>query len=409
MPVFEYVALNGKGKNTSGIIDADSALAARQKIRSQGSFPITIREVQDVKSKKTPAWEISLTRHLTRIRSSEVALMTRQLSTLLSAGLPLVTALDTLVPTTKSHAFKAMLARIKDTIVEGNSFANALTLYPNAFSSLYINMVRAGESSGTLEIVLSRLADITEKQQILNHRIKSALAYPILMAFIGTMILFFLLTVVVPQITTIFTDMGHALPLPTRMLIAASNFFKSWWWVILAAIGALTFGLGRMKKSESGRTFFAKNALTFPVFGNLSRKLAIARFSRTLGSLLENGVSMLLALDIVKNISDNILISQAVEKASENVGKGQGLARSLSENEVFPSLAIQMIQVGEHSGDLEPMLNKIADIYEREAEAAILGLTTLLEPVMILLMAVVVGFIVLSIALPIFEMNRLVM
>lgn len=409
MPVYEYSALNGKGKTTSGIIDAESALAARQKIRGQGDFPVSIKEVHDAKSKKHPVRGFSLTRHFTRVRSSETALMTRQLSTLLSAGLPLVAAIDTLVPQTRSHAFKAMLARIKDAIVEGNSFANALTLYPNAFSTLYINMVRAGESSGTLEIVLGRLADITEKQQILNHRIKSALAYPILMAVIGTAVLLFLLTVVVPQITTIFTDMGRALPLPTRMLIATSGFFKFYWWVFLIAAIASVLGFRRLKKSEAGRTFFAKNALSFPVFGNLSRKLAIARFSRTLGSLLDNGVSMLLALDIVKNISDNILISRTVEKASENVGKGQGLAVSLSDDDVFPNLAIQMIQVGEQSGELESMLDKIADIYEREVEAGILSLTTLLEPVMILLMAVAVGFIVLSIALPIFEMNRLVM
>jgi general secretion pathway protein F len=365
--------------------------------------------VLDAKSKKHPAWGISISKQFTRVRASDVAMMTRQLSTLLSAGLPLVTAIDTLIPQNKSHAFKTMLAQIKEAIVEGNTFANALNLYPNTFSTLYINMVRAGESSGTLEIVLSRLADITEKQQILNHRIKSALAYPILMAIIGTLVLFFLLTVIVPQITTIFTDMGHVLPLPTRMLIATSSFFKFYWWGFLIAALIVVFGFRRLKKSEAGRTFFDKNALSFPVFGNLSKKLAIARFSRTLGSLLENGVSMLLALDIVKNISDNILISRTVEKASENVGKGQGLAVSLSEGDVFPNLSIQMIRVGEQSGELEPMLDKIADIYEREVEAGILSLTTLLEPVMILLMAVAVGFIVLSIALPIFEMNRLVM
>ncbi|MFO7965303.1 MAG: type II secretion system inner membrane protein GspF [Desulfobacterales bacterium] len=409
MPVYEYSALDAKGRNTSGIVDAESTLAAKQKIRNLGNYPTSVKEIYDLKTKKQQARSFTFSRYFTRVRASEIALMTRQLATLLNAGLPLVTAIDTLIPQTKSHVTKAMLAHIKDTIVEGNSFADALGMYPGVFSSLYINMVRAGESSGTLEIVLSRLADITEKQQALNQRITSALVYPLLMAVIGILVLFFLLTVVVPQITAIFADMGQTLPLPTRMLIRSSEFVKSFWYIfiILAVVGMLA--IHRVKKIPSGRIFFDRSILGMPFFGNLYKKLTVSRFSRTLGSLLLNGVSMLPALEIVKNISHNILFSRAIESAAESVGNGKSLAVSLADTGVFPHLPIQMIQIGEQSGELEIMLDKIADIFEREVESTITNLTALLDPVMILLMAVVVGFIVLSIALPIFEMNRLVM
>ncbi len=409
MPVYEYAALDRKGKNRTGILDAESALAARQKIRESGSFPVSIREIHDSAGRKQSSKTYAISRYFSRMKSGDTAVMTRQLSTLLSAGLPLVTTIDTLIPQTKVHAYKAMLARIKDAIVEGNSFADALSMYPNVFSSLYINMVRAGESSGTLEIVLGRLADITENQQALNQRVKSAMAYPILMTVIGVSVLFFLLTVVVPQITTIFEDLGRTLPTPTLILIHTSSFLKTWWWAFLILGVVIAFALKRLKKTDKGRYYWDRAKLDLPVFGPLIRKLSISRFSRTLGSLLENGVSLLSALEIVKNISDNVLIVKTVEKAAENVSKGQSLAASLGEGDIFPNLPIQMIRVGEQSGELEPMLEKVADIYEREVESGIMSLTSLLEPVMILLMAVIVGFIVLSITLPIFEMNQLVM
>ena len=408
MPVYEYASLDEKGKTKTGIIDAESALAARQKIRGLGNYPVSVKEIEDIVTRKQTARSFSVSRYFTRVKAGDTAMMTRQLATLLSAGLPLVTAIDTLIPQTKSHSFKAMLARIKDAIVEGNSFASALYMYPNVFSSLYTNMVRAGESSGTLEIVLNRLADITENQQALKQRIQSAMTYPILMTLIGISVLLFLLTNVVPQITTIFEDMGRTLPTPTIILIGTSRFMQSWWWAfILVAVATVIF-LRQLKRTAKGKYYWDRTKLKLPLFGNISRKLAISRFSRTLGSLLENGVSMLTALDIVKNISDNSLITQAVEEAAEQVSKGQSLAASISGSDIFPNLPLQMIQVGEQSGELETMLGKVSDIYEREVELNILSLTSLMEPVMILLMAVAVGFIMLSICLPIFEMSQLV-
>jgi general secretion pathway protein F len=335
-------------------------------------------------------------------------MMTRQLATLLGAGLPLVPAIAALTSQTRSQSFKKMLAKIKDSIVEGNSFARSLSLFPGTFSALYINMVTAGETSGALEIVLDRLADITEKQQALKSRIQSAMAYPILMSLIGVLVLFLLLTFIVPNITSIFSDMNQTLPAPTLFLIRISDIFKMYWWIILIGIAGAVFILRRINKTVKGRYFFDKIKLLLPRFGLLVKKLAVARFSRTLGSLLENGVSMLSALGIVKNIVGNALITDAIEDASKEVGKGKGLGPALAESKLFPDLSIQMIQVGEQSGKLEEMLDKVADVFENEVETSIMTMTSLLEPVMILIMAVIVGFIVLSICLPIFEMSQLV-
>lgn len=407
MPVYEYTALDAKGKSKSGIIDADGTSAARQKLRSTGIFPVSIKETQERQEKKAPQ-TLELSRYFSRAKPAEIAMMTRQLATLISAGFPLVSALDALLPQTKSHGFKRTLAQIKDAIVEGNSFAQALSQYPGVFTPLYINMVRAGETSGTLEIVLDRLADITEKQQDLKNRIQTALAYPILMCIIGILVLFVLLTYIVPSIISIFTEMSQVLPTPTRLLIFLSGFFSTYWWVILAGLAGAVMALHQAKKTEKGRYWFDKTILSTPVLGVLSQKLAVARFSRTLGSLLENGVSMLIALEIVKNIAGNQLISDTVENAASEVSKGQGLGNALAEGQTFPQLTIQMIQVGEQSGELEAMLNKVADVYEKEVESTIMRLTSYLEPLMILVMGAIVGFIVLSICLPIFEMNQLI-
>jgi general secretion pathway protein F len=264
MPVFEYTALDAKGKTTSGIIDADGARAARQKLRASGIFPVAIKESQETPEKKT-ARIGDLSRYLTRVK-------------------PAVSALEALLPQTKSTRLKTVLAQVKDAIVEGQSFAQALSQYPKIFPPLFINMVRAGETSGTLEIVLERLADLTEKQQDLVNRIQTALAYPIFMCVIGTLVLFVLLTYIVPSITAIFMDMNQVLPTPTRLLIFLSNFFKSFWWVILIIVAAATLTLHRLKKTENGRYAYDKTVLSLPVFGILARKLAVARFTRTLGS-----------------------------------------------------------------------------------------------------------------------------
>ena len=407
MPVYEYNALDKKGKTVSGIMDAESATAARQKLRGQGIFPVNIQEAIDSAPLKKYRF-FSLTGALIRVRASEIALTTRQLATLVGAGFPLVSALDTLIPQTKSRALKKTLAKVKDSILGGNSFSGALTPYAGIFSPLYVNMIRAGESSGTLDIVLDRLADLTENQEALKNKINSALAYPVFMALVGAAVLFFLMSFVVPNITGIFAEMKQNLPAPTLLLIGISNFLKSYGWLAIPLIILATAGIRSFKKTRQGRRLIDKAALQIPGIGPMLCKLSVARFSRTLASLLENGVSMLTALDIVKNIAGNILISDAIEAAATAVGKGQGLGASMAESKVFPMLSIQMVQVGEQSGELETMLNKIADVFEKEVESTVLRTTSLLEPVMILVMGVAVGLIVLSICLPIFEMQRFI-
>lgn len=408
MPVYEYTALNSKGKNISGVIDAESIQIVRQKLRVSQIFPISIKEVYETGAKKESS-PLAFKRLFVRISLSDVSMMTRQLATLVGAGFPLVSAIDTLIPQTKSHPFKKLLTQIKDSIVEGNSFSVAIAQYPGIFSPLYVNMVHAGETSGTLEIVLNRLADITEKQRTLYYRIKSALAYPALMTIIGIFVLILLLTFIVPSITAVFADMDQVLPAPTLLLIAVSNFLKSYGWVVFIALVIILLFLRGISKTARGRYLFDRLYLSLPGIGLLINKLAVARFARTLGSLLDNGISMMPALDIVKNITGNILIANAIEGAAQEVGKGQELYAALAAADIFPNLSIQMIQVGEHSGELETMLDKIADVYENEVESTVMGMTSLLEPVMILIMGVIVGFIVLSICLPIFEMNQLVL
>jgi len=408
MPIYEYSALNIKGKTVTDIINSESVAAACQKLRSANIYPTAIKEVYETDSPQKVELAFLSKLFTQKVKQSEMAMMTRQLATLIAAGFPLVSAIYTLIPQTGSAIFKRILSQIKDAIEEGSSFADALSQYPDTFSDMYINMVRSGESSGTLELVLERLAEISEKQQALNNRIRSALTYPVLMFFLGIMVLYFLLAYVVPRITSIFSDMGQVLPAPTRFLIATSEIFKSGWWVILLGIIFISIGISRLKKSEKGMYWYDKTKLSLPGFGNLTTKLAVARFARTLGTLLENGVTLLSALGIVKNIVGNRLIADSIETAANDVEKGNGLGKSLEASKLFPHISIQMIQVGEQSGELETLLNKVADIYENEVENTVVGLSTLLEPVIILFMGVIVLFIVLSILLPIFEMNQLI-
>jgi general secretion pathway protein F len=407
MPVFEYSALDSKGKNVTGIIDADGSAAARQKLRSMGKFPTSMKEVKESSRKKSSGKEVSLSTMMSRVKPAEITIMTRQMATLVGAGFPLVSAIDTLVPQTKNPAFKKIIAQIKDSVVAGSTFAAALESYPSIFSALFVNMVKAGESSGTLEIVLERLADITEKAQALKSRISTAMVYPILMAIVAVLVVIALLTFVVPNITSIFDDLEKALPAPTVFLIATSDFFKNYWWTFLLAGAGIIMFIRSIRKTEKGRYKTDEFMLKLPLFGSIITKLAVARFTRTLGSLLDNGVSMLQALKIVKNIVGNVVITEVIQNAADEVEKGQGLGKTLGKSDLLPPIAVQMIEVGEQSGNLEAMLVKIADVFENEVEQDIMSMTTLLEPIMILGMGVVVGFIILSVMLPLLEMNQL--
>lgn len=343
-----------------------------------------------------------------RVRLSEISGMTRQLSTLVTAGFPLTSALNTMLPQLPKESFRRVLSNVKDGIEEGNSFADSLARYPAIFSNIYINMVRAGEASGTLGIVLDRLADIFEKQNKLNKRVRSAMAYPILMALIGVAVLSFLLTVIVPNITSIFEDMNQTLPLITQTLIDTSGFLTQWWPLVIVLIAALIFLYLYLRKRLKFQTARDRFILKVPLAGDLVRKVAIARLTRTLGSLLENGVPLLNALDIVENVTGNKIIEHAILEARQEVERGRELGDVFGRHSSFPYFAVQMIKIGEQSGSLEDMLKKTADVYEEDVESTIMSITSLMEPAIILIMGVIVGYIVLSICLPIFEMNQLV-
>ena len=407
MPVYEYTALDRAGKTIAGIIDADSNVAARQKLRATGKYPVQVKETT-AKAKSESGAGFSFQTLFNRVSSDDIHGFTRQLATLLNAGIPLIGALDALMDQTASPPLKKIIAQIKESVNEGNSFTFSLTKHPKLFSNIYVNMVRAGEASGSLDVVLERLAEFGEHQQVLKGRFQAALVYPIFMAIIGAGVLFFLLSFVVPNLTRIFTEMKQVLPLPTTILIWFSDFMRSYWWGIILAIVAIILGIREFIKRPKGRYMWDTLKLRSPVIGQINRKIALSRFGRTLGSLLQSGVPLITSLQIVRNIVNNVLIGDVIDEAMEDIQAGKSLNLALSRSVWFPPVFRQMVSVGEQSGDLEGMLQKIADAYEREVETRITGMTALIEPVMILLMAVVVGFIVISILLPIFEMNQMV-
>jgi len=404
MAVYEYKALNKKGKTVTGVIDADSSLEARAKLREAEVFPTDLYETTSAPEKKSSA-NIVL---FARIRPIEISVMIRQISTLLNAGIPLVETLSAVIEQIDNKGLQKIMSQVRESVREGMSFADALSRHPRVFSSLMVNMIRSGESSGSLEIVLLRLADFLEQQVELKRKIGSALIYPTVTISIALVVLLFILVYVVPSVTQIFADMKQALPLPTAILIAVSRFTQAYWWFFLLLIVAAFSGIKAYTRTGQGRIRFDRIKLKLPLFGSLVRKIAITRFSRTLGTLLKNGVPLLNALDIVKNVVGNKILEQTIEEARAHIGEGSTIHDPLKRSGVFPPIVIHMIFVGEKSGTLEEMLNKVADTTDNEINSTISTLTSLLEPIMIVGLALVVGFIVLSILLPIFEINQLI-
>jgi general secretion pathway protein F len=405
MPVFEYIALNNKGKKLKGIVDAESENQAINKLRGDGFFPVSLSATDAAAVKHR---DINRSFSFKRIKSEEVSVMTRQLATLIGAGIPLVQALDSLVEQTGNALMQKVIAQIKGAVNEGKTFTKALEEHPRLFSSIYINMVRAGELSGSLDIVLERLADFSENQEALKGKLRAALVYPAFMAVIGSGILFVLITYIVPNITQVFEEMDKVLPLPTLFLIGLSQFLKDFWWVII--IGILLFGafLRLLLRKPKGRAVWDLLKLKFFIIGPVSRKIILSRFSSTLGSLLRSGVGLLDSITIVRALVNNVHVAAVIDEAIDQIRKGKSMTRAFSNSEWFPAMFVQMIAVGEQSGDLETMLEKVSKAYEREVETAITGMTSLIEPVMIAFMGMAVGFIVISILLPIFEMNQMI-
>lgn len=403
MPLFEYAGFNAQGKKVKGVIEGSGRRAALQILKNQGIVATDIVQQSAVVKRggKLPQF---LTQR--RIPVNDLAAATRQLATLLSAGIPLDEALGTLADQQEKPALAKALNQTREEVVQGQALNQGLAQHPQIFSDLFVNMVKVGESSGTLDQVLHRLADFLEEQARLRSRIQAAMAYPVLMALIGTGVLFFLMAFVVPKVTRMLEDMDRALPLPTQLLISTSDFLAEWWWLLLLLLVGGLFALRRYLRTEGGRMYFDRRKLTLPLIGKLNLLLATARLTRTLGTLLRSGVPLLAALEIVQNLMDNRVLKKTLEDTIVAVREGESLAQPLLRSQVFPKMVSQMAAVGEKSGELEEMLFKVADAYEHQVDSTINALLSLLEPIMILLMGTVVGFIVLAILLPIFEASQ---
>ncbi len=404
MPVYTYTALNDRGKSTKGIINADSSRAARAKLRQSNLFPTDIIETasSDAPGDRAGRREITL---FNRVSVQDVTIMTRQFATLLSASLTVVDSLTALIEQTENATLKRALIQVRESVNEGNSLASALEEHQRLFSPLFINMIRAGEASGALPLVLLRLADFTERQLDTRKKVTSKMYYPVIMLVVGSLVMFALLTYVVPTITGIFTDMQQTLPLPTLILITVSDFLQAYWWVIALVIILIIVAIQRYRRTEHGTTLFHTWAIRMPLFGQLNLKIAMARFTRTLGILMQSSIPLLDALDISRAVLNNSILSNSIDDARDLIREGSDIATPLRESGYFPPLVSHMISIGEQSGQLEEMLIRVADTYDNDVQTSIEGLTSLIDPLIIVAMGGVMFGITLAILLPIFEMN----
>lgn len=413
MAVFEYKGLTQDGKDIAGIIDADSPKIARSKLRKNGIFPVEVTLGSEAHPTKIPgSYAADKIRSLLwkgeRVHLKDLAIATRQLATLLGVGFTLLESLNALIEHVETKDLKMVMAAVREKIKEGSSFADALKYHPRVFHDLYSNMVKAGEASGTLDLVMQRLADFLENQVRLKNRIASAMAYPIFMLIIGTLILLGLIIFVIPKVTEVFSEMHQALPLPTIILISISSFIKVYWWLLAAIIIAGIYLFKLYINTNRGRQWYDQQLLNLPVVGKLTRMLSISRFTRTLSTLLSSGIPLLQSLDIVKNIVGNKVLEAAINSARKNIKEGEGIAEPLRRSRVIPPLAVHMISLGEKSGELEGMLLKVSETYDNEVDTTISSLTSLLAPIMILVMGLIVLFIVIAVLLPIFNLSQIV-
>ncbi|MGI6138178.1 MAG: type II secretion system inner membrane protein GspF [Candidatus Hydrogenedentales bacterium] len=405
MAVFEYKAIiKSTGKTTRGVIDAESAAQARSRLREQGLYPTDINQDTSGADSTKKGLKIGFTNR-GRVSGRDIALMTRQLAVLLRAGMPVLEALNALIDQTSRVRLRAIIYDVRDKVNSGNTLGDSLGAHPRVFSELYVNMVRAGEASGTLEQVLVRLADILERQAKLRAQILSALAYPSFMALFAVAIIVFLVMVIVPRITKMFERQETELPALTKALIGVSEWTASFWWVILL-VSFGVFSLWRLWVSRpEGRKRWDQMKLRFPLYGTLHLKLICARFARTMGTMLQSGLTVLPALEIVNEILGNSFIQMQMDDVKVGVRRGRDLAQPLKETGLFPPMLIHMIELGQRSGEIENMLIQIADTFDEDVRLTIDALVALIEPAIIICMGLFVGLLVLAILLPIFQMS----
>jgi len=402
--VFAYKGINASGKNVKGVKDADSARALKALLKRQGVMVTEVLERSEAEKKS--AREIDLRKMLRRVSKIDIALATQQLAVLLRSGIPLVEALTALIDQLENPELKHAFTDARDKVNEGIAFAEALRAHPKYFSNLYVSMVGAGEASGTLEIVLQRLADFVDSQAKLEGQVRGALAYPVFMIFVAIGILVMMVTVVVPKVTAMFENFGKELPWYTSALITVSDILVSWWWLIGALLAGGVYFFRKWKKTPDGKKRWDLWMLRAPLFGNLSVKIAVSRFARTLATLLTSGVPILRAMDITKDVLGNTELMRGMETARDSVREGEGLAKPLKQSERFPPIVTHMIAIGERSGQLEEMLEHVAAAYDRQVEAQVQTMAGLLGPLVIVFMGVFAGGIAFSILMPLLQMNE---
>ncbi len=407
MAVYEFRGIQvATGKAVKGFRDADNAKSLRVVLRKEGVL-LTLA-TEESKKKETEKRKLDLLAFFRRPSTSDVAIMTRQLATLVRAGVPLVDSVAALIDQVEKEMLVRVLTELRENLNEGTSFAKSLARHPQVFPPLYVNMVAAGEASGTLEAVLERLADFMEGQARLKGKVSAALAYPILMVLIGGLLVGVLMVAVVPKVTSIFASLGQELPWYTRLLIFVSDTLAGFWWLILGLVVGGVYMFRRWKKTVAGRLKWDSIRLKLPIFGKLNLLVAVARFSRTLATLLSSGVQLLQAMEIGINVLENARLELVVKDAIGSIREGESIAVPLKRSGVFPPMMTHMIAVGEKSGQLESMLENVSRSYEADVETRVVALTSLLEPIMIVALGGAVGFIAMSILMPLLQMNELV-
>ncbi len=400
---FNYKTRDSKGNLQTGEMEASSAEAVARALRDRGYAPIAIEEQR----RRGLSTEIRLP-FSNRVRLKDVAVFSRQFATMINSGLSLLRSLSILISQTDSRALADVLEAVKSDVDGGASLSAGMEKHPKAFGRLYVAMVKAGEVGGVLDETLIRLADTLEKQLALRAKIRSAMMYPVAVFALVLVIVSAMLLVVVPMFETLYEDLGGTLPLPTKLLLQVSSVVQSMWWLVGAAGIGAAVGLQKWKATPHGREMYDKVTLRIPIFGGLVHKTAIARFSHTLSSLVKTGVPILQSMDIVAETSGNAVVSAAVRDAQSSIKEGESIAEPLRDHEVFPPMVIQMIAVGEETGALDAMLDKVGSFYDREVTATVEGLTSLIEPLLIVLLGVTVGGMLVALYLPMFNVINLI-
>ncbi len=405
MAIYTWEAKNSAGKKFNGELEAKDIQQVFNVLKGRKLTPLKngIRE-----KGQGLEMEIKIPGFGPKVKNSDVVIFTRQFATILDAGLPIVQGLDILSRQCDNKAFKKVLLGVKETVETGSTFAGGLAKYPRVFDELYVNMIVAGENGGILDTILERLAVHMEKAMKLRREIKTAMIYPAVVVSAAAIVTTILLVFVIPTFAELFSEFGSALPLPTQMVIDLSNFCVTWWYLIFGSVGSTIYFLTRFLKTERGKEVLHPLALRLPVFGNIIRKVAVARFTRTLGTMLSSGVPILEALKICAKTAGNKVVERDVQRARISISEGRPMVEPLSESSVFPTMVVQMIGVGESTGALDAMLQKIADFYEDEVDNAVTSMKQLIEPIMILILGVIIGGLVISMYLPIFKMGAAV-